>query len=85
MPNSTINSQPQKRLIWLHREGPAFEGPPPRSSALAYLQALYGAAWVAEFSSRGGSLALLAAVVRAAARERAATGSPSTDVERMNG
>lgn len=68
MPDSIINPT-TKKLIWLSRSGPAFEFPEQSGvNALAFLQAIYGVAWVAEFAGQGGSVALLAGQIRCEAR-----------------
>jgi hypothetical protein len=72
MPDCTIPPT-KKKLIWLSRSGPAFEfpaNPPGQVSALAFLQAVCGPAWVTEFVGHGGSVALLAGQIRWEARRR---------------
>lgn len=71
MPDSIINPT-TKKLIWLSRSGPAFEVPVQGGvCALVFLQAICGAAWVAEFAGQGGSVTLLAGQIRCEARIRA--------------
>jgi len=71
MADCTIPQKTKKKLIWLSHSGPAFEFPAQSGvNALIFLQALFGAAWVAEYVSYGGSMTLLAGQIRSEARRR---------------
>jgi len=73
MADCTIPQKTKKKLIWLSRSGPAFEVPEYQGvNALAFVQALFGAAWAAEFAGQGGSVTLLAGQIRYEARRRVA-------------
>lgn len=85
MSDCNIFPKTNKKLIWLSRSGPAFEFPTEPAGqvcALAFVQALFGAAWAAEFAGQGGNVALLAGLIRAEARRRQRM---STDGKRVNG